>query len=220
MFIGHFGIGLGAKKARASVSLGTLFLASQLPDLLWPTFLLLGWEDVAIRPGITKMAPLDFTYYPISHSLVMTIIWGSILGLGYYLFKKDRRGAIVVGLCVLSHWVLDFLVHRPDLPLFPWDSALVGLGLWNHPLIEVLLEGGIFVVGLLLYLQTTRAKNKVGKWAFLALIIFLVLIYIANLFSSPPPNVTAIAWVGQAQWLVVLWAYWADRNRMVKHGSP
>jgi len=217
MFIGHFGIGLGAKKAGPRVSLGTLFLASQFLDLLWPTFLLLGWERVRIQPGITKMTPLDFTYYPFSHSLAMAGIWGTILGFGYYLFKKDHRGAIVVGCCVLSHWALDFLVHRRDLPLFPGNGSLAGLGLWNHPVIEVLLEGAIFVVGLLLYLRTTKAKNNLGKWVFWTLISFLVLIYLANILGSPPPNVTAIAWVGQAQWLVVLWAYWADRNRISAH---
>ena len=80
MFIGHFGVGLGAKKAAPSISLGTLFLAAQFLDLLWPTFLLLGWERVKIQPGMTVMTPLNFTHYPLSHSLLMACIWGVLFG--------------------------------------------------------------------------------------------------------------------------------------------
>lgn len=215
MFIGHFGIGLAAKKAAPAISLGTLFLSCQLLDLLWPSFLLLGWEHVAIEPGNTKMTPLHFTHYPVSHSLLMACVWGIMTGLIYYLFKRHKRGAVVLGLCVVSHWALDLLVHAPDLPLFPWDSPKVGMGLWNHIVIELILEGLIFISGVLLYLKTTRVKNNIGRYSFWSLIVFLVLIQIINMMSPPPPNVTAIAWAGQLQWLIVIWGYWADRNRAV-----
>ena len=119
MFIGHFGVGLGAKKAAPSVSLGTLFLASQFLDLLWPTFILLGWEHVKIEPGITKMTPLNFTDYPLSHSLLMAVVWGILFGAIYFLIKRNYRGALIVGLCVVSHWILDLLVHIPDLATLP-----------------------------------------------------------------------------------------------------
>lgn len=214
MFIGHFGIGLGAKKAAPGVSLGTLFLASQFLDLLWPTFLLLGWEDVVIQAGNTKMTPLAFIYYPISHSLLMAIAWGLLLGLGYYWLKRNKGGAVVVGLCVVSHWGLDLLVHGPDLPLFPGSSPLVGFGLWNHQVVEIILESSIFIVGLLLYLRHTKPKNKIGSYGFWGLVIFLVLVHLANLYGSPPPSTTAIAWAGELQWIFVIWAYWADRNRV------
>jgi len=216
MFIGHFGIGLGAKKAAPYLSLGTLFLAAQFLDLLWPTFILLGWEHVEIEPGITDMAPLNFTDYPISHSLLMAIVWGALLGGIYYLVKRQWTGAWILGLCVVSHWILDLLVHIPDLPLYPGSSIDAGFGLWNHKVIAIILEGSIFVIGLALYVRATQAKNKVGSYGFWALILFLVFIHVSNLLGPPPPGVKAIAWAGELQWLFVIWAYWVDKNRVAK----
>lgn len=213
MFIGHFAVGLGAKAATPKTSLGTLFLAAQFLDLLWPTLLLLGLERVEINPGITKVTPLDFTHYPITHSLLMAVVWGLLFGLVYWLLRKNRKAAIVLGLCVVSHWLLDLLVHRPDLPLFPGGSTKLGLGLWDSLPGTLIVEGIIFAIGLWLYLRTTKAKNKSGQYGFWGLIIFLVAIYISNLFGPPPPSVSAIAWAGHLQWLFVIWAYWVDRNR-------
>lgn len=214
MFIGHFGVGLGAKKADPSLSLGTLFVASQWLDLIWPIFVLLGWEKVEIAPGITKMAPLNFTHYPWSHSLLMACVWGVVIGGIYYLIRHRWRGTLVLALCIVSHWVLDLIVHRPDLPLYPGNSPLLGMGLWNHEIVEILVEGGIFIVGVILYLQATRAKNKIGSIGFWALILFLVFIHLANLIGPPPTNVKAIGWAGLMQWIFVFWAYWVDRNRL------
>ena len=213
MFIGHFGIGLGAKKAAPKVSLGTLFLAAQFLDLLWPTFLLLGWEHVTINQGSKEMTPLNFTYYPYSHSLLMAIVWGLVVGGIYFLIKRKSKAAIIIGLCVVSHWVLDLIVHRPDLPLYPGPSQMVGLGLWNYKIAEVIVEGLIFVAGLILYLKATRPKNKTGIFAFWSLIAFLVIIHVSNVFGPPPSNTTAIAWAAESQWILVLWAYWADSRR-------
>lgn len=216
MFIGHFGVGLGAKKAAPKLSLGTLFMASQFLDLLWPTFLLLGWEKVSIEPGVTEMNPLNFIHYPISHSLLMAVVWGIIFGLVYLIIRKNFKNSLILALCVISHWVLDYFVHRPDLPLIPWESsAVVGLGLWNNTPSEFILESLIFAGGLMLYTKTTKPKNKKGIYGFWGLILFLILIHLSNLFGPPPPNVEAIAWAGQLQWLFVIWAYWADRNRTV-----
>jgi FtsH-binding integral membrane protein len=216
MFIGHFGVGLGAKKPAPFISLGTLFLAAQFLDLLWPTFVLLGWEHVIIQPGNTKLTPLNFSYFPFSHSLLMAVVWGIFFGLVYFMIKRNYKGAVILGLCVLSHWVLDLLVHRPDLPLFPGNSPLVGFGWWNYPVLAVTVESLIFIIGLLLYLRATKAKNKVGSYAFWALILFLVLIYISNLFGPSPTSVKAVAWAAESQWLLVIWAYWIDRNRMTR----
>jgi len=213
MFIGHFGIGLGAKKWAPGVSLGTLFLAAQFLDLLWPSLLLLGWEHVSIEPGNTEMTPLNFTYYPISHSLLMACVWGALFGLLYFLIKRNYRQSIILALCVVSHWVADFIVHRPDLPLLPGDTSRVGLGLWNHVFLGSIVEWSVFIAGLLLYLKATKPENKVGLYGFWSLVIFLVVIQLANVFGPPPPSVTAIAWAGQLQWLFVIWAYWSDRNR-------
>lgn len=219
MFIGHFGVGLGAKKATPSISLGTLFLSAQLLDLLWPTFLLAGWEHVEIEPGITAMAPLRFTDYPITHSMFMALLWGIVFGAVYFLIKRKNREALILGLIVFSHWILDLLVHIPDLPLFPGSSTFLGFGLWNYKWLAILLEMIVFLTGLLFYLQTTKAKNKSGRYGFWAMIIFLLAIYVSNLLGPPPPNVKAIAWAGELQWIFVIWAYWIDKNRVPKKNA-
>jgi membrane-bound metal-dependent hydrolase YbcI (DUF457 family) len=131
MFIGHFGVALAGKRAAPKTSLGTLILAAQFLDLLWPVFLLLGIEHVEIAPGITRVSAMNFTDYPISHSLLMALVWSALVGGVYYGLRRDRRAAWVVAALVLSHWVLDFIVHRPDLPLWPGGQARAGLGLWN-----------------------------------------------------------------------------------------
>ena len=215
MFLGHFAVGFGAKAAKPSVSLGTLFIAAQFADLLWPTLLLLGLEHVEIDSGITRVTPLDFTSYPISHSLLMLCLWGLVFGFLYWLIRKSTRGALVLGLLVVSHWVLDLIVHRPDLPLYPGPSPRLGMGLWNSLAGTFLAEGVIFVIGLGLYLRATRAKNRAGFYGFWVLVGFLILIYLSNVFGPLPPSTTAIAWVGQLQWVLVGWAYWIDRNRAV-----
>ncbi|WP_224962371.1 metal-dependent hydrolase [Geomonas subterranea] len=213
MFIGHFAVGLGAKAAAPKTSLGTLFLASQFVDLLWPTLLLLGFERVHIAPGITSVTPLDFEWYPISHSLLAVTGWAVLVALVYQAARKYPPGAIVLGLAVLSHWFLDLVVHRPDLPLVPGGSMKVGMNLWNSLAGTFIVEMGLFAVGLVLYLRKTNARDAVGRWGLWALIVLLMGIYLGNLFGPPPPSVAAIAWVGQSQWLLVLWGYWVDRHR-------
>lgn len=214
MFIGHFGVGFGAKVLGKQVSLGTWFLAVQFLDLLWPTFLLLGLERVEISPGITAVTPLDFVSYPISHSLLAVCGWGLLFGAVYWLIAKNSKTAVLLGACVVSHWILDVIVHRPDLPLFPGDSPLLGFGLWNSPIATLVLEGAILAVGVRAYLSVSRTRNRAGTIGFWGLIAFLVLIYMGNLFGPPPPDTTSIAWAGQLQWLLVIWAYWVDRNRV------
>ena len=142
MFIGHFGVGFAGKRAAPAVSLGTLFLAAQFADGLWPLLLLLGVEHVRIAPGTMKLSPFDFYDYPWSHSLVAIVVWGVLLGGAYYVLRRSLRGAAVVAAGVVSHWFLDFLVHRPDMPVFPRGPYL-GLGLWNSLPATVLLEVGV-----------------------------------------------------------------------------
>lgn len=213
MFIGHFGVGLAGKKAAPIPSLGTMFLAAQLLDLIWPIFILIGIEKVEIIPGISAAIPLDFTFYPYTHSLLMVIIWALIFGLIYYFRKKKLKSAVVLGLLVMSHWVLDLLVHIPDLPLYPGGTIKSGFGLWNYPAISVSVESLIFVGGVFLYLNSTKTKNKTGTISFWALIVFLAVIYVMNMFGPPPPSVEAIGYAGLLQWLFIPWAYWIDRNR-------
>jgi hypothetical protein len=213
MFLGHFGVGFGAKAAAPKTSLGTLFLAAQLVDLLLPTLILVGLESVVIAPGITRVTPLDFHEYPISHSLIAAVVWAALFAAAYYLLRRYPKGAWVCGAAVLSHWLLDLLSHRPDLPLIPGFDARVGFGLWNSLPATLVVELGIFSTGVWLYKRSTRALDRTGSIALWTLVGFLLVMYFSNIFGPPPPSVAAIAWVGQAQWLLVLWGYWIDRHR-------
>jgi hypothetical protein len=213
MFIGHFGAGFAGKAVAPRTSLGTLFLAAQLSDLLWPTFLLLGLERVAIRPGVTRVVPLDFVSYPWSHSLLLAGGWGLLFAVLYRLVRGYLRGAVVVGLLVVSHWLLDLVVHRPDLPLAPWMGVRVGLGLWSSLPATLAAELLVFGAGFAIYLLRTRTDDRFGIIAPWALAGFLLLVYAANLLGPPPPSVEAIAWTGQAQWLLVAAGYWIERHR-------
>jgi hypothetical protein len=213
MFIGHYGVGFAGKKVDNKPSLGTLFFAAQFLDLIWPVFILTGIEKVKIEPGLMAANPLDFTYYPFSHSLLFAVVWGTIFGIIYFIIRKNIKGSILLGLLVLSHWILDLIVHRPDLPIFPWGNLKVGFGLWNSVPFSVAVELFIFAVGAYFYSSVTKPKNKKGTYTFWGLIIFLVLIYAANVFGSPPPSVEAIGFAGLSQWLIIAWAYWIDRNR-------
>lgn len=213
MFIGHFALGFAAKKIEPKVSLGTYFFAFQFADLLWPTFLLLGVETVEITPGITAVTPLDFVSYPISHSLLMISIWGLIFGVTHYVANRNSKAAVILGLAVMSHWFLDLIMHRPDLPLLPGNDLVVGLGLWNSVLWSQVVEVSLFILCVWIYLENTKELNKKGSIGLWSLIIFLLIIQASNILGPPPPSVMAIAWAGQLQWLFVIWAYWIDRNR-------
>ena len=213
MFIGHFGVGLAAKKVDSRPSLGTLFIASQFIDLLWPIFLLLGIEKVQIEPGNTAVTPLNFISYPYSHSLFGVLIWAILLAAVYYSLKKNFRTSLLLGLLVLSHWILDLFTHRPDLQLLPWSDFKVGLGLWNSVALTIIVEGLIFILGAYFYLSATKSENKKGSYSLWSLLIFLTLIYIMNIVGTPPPDINAIAIAGLFQWLIVAWGYWIDRNR-------
>lgn len=213
MFIGHFGVGFGAKKIDNKPSLGTLFLAAQFVDLLWPFLLILGIEKVEITPGISAFNPLDFTYYPFTHSLLAAIFWALLFGAIYFFIKKNIKSAVVLGTLVLSHWVLDLIVHIPDLPIFPGSNVKVGFGLWNSIAGTIIVEGLIFLGGVYLYFKSTKAKNKKGAFALWGLAIFLILVYILNIIGPPPDSAQAIGYVGLSQWLIIAWGYWIDRNR-------
>jgi hypothetical protein len=213
MFIGHFGAGLTAKKIDAKPSLGTLFFASQFIDLLWPCFLLLGIERVEVEPGISAFTPLDFVYYPISHSLLGVLFWALLFGAVYFLFRKNFKTSLLLGILVLSHWILDFITHIPDLPLSPGVDIKLGFGLWNSVPLTIIIEGLIFILGIIFYLSVTKAVNKKGTYIFWGLIFFLVLIYIMNIIGPPPGDADAIGYVGLSQWLLIAWGYWIDKNR-------
>ena len=213
MFIGHFGVGFGAKSIAPRISLGTLFLAAQFLDLLWPTLLLLDLEQVRIMPGATAVTPLLFVHYPISHSLLAVLGWAALAGGIHFGLKRDTKSALILGVLVVSHWLLDVIVHQPDLPLYPGSATRLGLDVWSSLPLTLLVEGSIFAAGVWLYARFTTAADAAGRWGFYGLVAFLLLIYAGNLFGAPPPSAHAIAWVGQAQWLLVLWGYWLDGHR-------
>jgi len=217
MFLGHFGVGFAAKRAAPQVSLGTLLLASQLVDLVWPILLLAGVETVRVDPGNTAVTPLDFVDYPFTHSLATGLGWGLLLGVVYLAVRRSARGALVVGAVVASHWVLDFVSHRPDLPLFP-GGAKVGLELWGSLPATIAVELAIFVTGLALYLATTRPLDRTGRWGLAALVALLLGIYGGAVFGPPPPSDLAVAWVGLAAWLLPVLGVWVDRHRAPRRG--
>ncbi len=181
--------------------------------------MLFGLEHVRIEPGNTAFTPLDFYDYPISHSLLSVVGWSGGFAIVYYMFQRYRRGAWVIGAAVLSHWVLDFITHRPDLPLVPGSASSLGLGLWNSVSATLVLEGGLVVAGLALYLRSTKASDRTGRYSFWFLIAFLVIIYVANRFAPLPRNEDAIAITALLLWLLVPWGYWIDRHRRLT-GKP
>jgi hypothetical protein len=211
MFVAHFGLGFAAKPLAPRVSLGTLLFAAQFLDLLWPSLLIAGVERVELAPG--ESPPLHFTHYPVSHSLLAVLAWAIVLGAAHFAFRRSRQAALVVAALVASHWALDLVVHRPDLPLLPAGGPLLGLGLWRTPLVALAAEFAIFAAGVWLYLRATRAVDRVGRYGLAALVAFLVVVQLANVFGAPPPSVEAVAWTGHAQWLLVVWGWWVDAHR-------
>jgi hypothetical protein len=208
MFLGHYAVALAAKRAAPATSLGTLFFASVFIDLLWPVLLLAGVERARIDPSIRGLGPLVFEHYPFSHSLLMVGIWALLLGAAYFAVARDRRGAVVVAALVVSHWLLDALAHRPDLLLAPGGATRIGLGLWNAPVASALVELGFFAGGVLLYARATRGQRRWPLWVLCA---FLLAIFAGDLVGPPPPSITAVAWVGLAQLLLVAAGWWVDR---------
>jgi FtsH-binding integral membrane protein len=213
VFLGHLAVGFAVKRATPRVNLATLFAAAELPDLLWPVLVAIGVERVEIAPGITAFTPLDFVSYPWSHSLLLVVIWGLVFAMVHFLRSRNGVAAALLALLVVSHWLLDYVSHRPDMPVYP-GGPRYGLGLWNSVPATIAVEGVLFVVGAWLYAQATRPRDGRGQFAFASLIGVLILAYVGNIFSAPP-SVDAI-WSGAlvGALLLIAWAAWADRNRV------
>lgn len=214
MFIGHFALAFAAKRIAPTVSLGTLFVAAQLADLVWPVLVLWGIEKVEVSPGITALTPLNFIHYPYSHSLVALLGWSIAFATVYAFARRSRIGvAITIATLVLSHWLLDFVTHRPDMPVTLGGAARLGLGLWTSVPATLAVEGLLFIAGVAIYVRTTQAADATGRRALWSLVAFLVIVYIASVFAPPPPSGTAVAWSALSMWLLVVWGYWIDAHR-------
>ena len=217
MFIGHFAVGIAAKRAAPRGSMGTYVAAACFLDVLWPVFLLLGIEHVAVVPGITAFSPFDFVHYPWSHSLVMAAVWAALFGGGHYLFRKDAATAKIMALVVFSHWVLDWVTHRPDLPLAPGLPFRTGLGLWNSIPGTIAVEGAMFLGAAWWYDRATEPLDGAGKWGWFSFIGVLLILYAASLGPPPPAGQERlIALVTIASGIFIPWAAWADRHRVFR----
>lgn len=213
MFIGHFALGFAAKRVVPAISLATLFVAAQFADLLWPFLVAAGIEEVQISPDPNPLLRLVFVSYPYSHSLLFLIIWGTALGLLWRRRSHLANALTVLLLLVVSHWVLDFVTHRPDMPIYP-GSDRFGLGLWNRPALTLAIEIPLYIAGVAIYARTTRARDRVGLWGFWALAAFLPVAYAAILTGPPPPSLPALYGSAIASGLLVsAWAWWVDKHR-------
>ncbi|MFI5310745.1 MAG: metal-dependent hydrolase [Gemmatimonadales bacterium] len=212
MFVGHLAVALASKRVNPRASLGWYVAGVTTLDLIWPILLILGVEHASIVPGATAFNALVFDSYPWSHSLLMSIVWGALLaGLARWA-GVDARACMLIGACVLSHWVLDWITHTADLPLWPGNSPRFGLGLWNSVPGTFAVEGALWVFGLTLYLQHRRSSGWVGRVAFWSLVLLCTVMWAAGPWSPPPPSTTALGWFALIGWIVVPWAAWADRN--------
>ncbi len=215
MFIGHFAVGFASKRFAPRTNLALLLAAPLFLDLLWPIFLALGWEHVRIDPGNTRFTPLDLYDFPWSHSLLMSIVWAALFSIIYYLITRYRAGTVVVWIGVVSHWVLDWITHRPDMPLYP-GGPRYGLALWNSIPGTLIVELLMFAVGIWIYARTMRARDRIGEYAFIAYVVLLLVLYIGDRFSAPPASVSEIIWPGIiAEAILLLWPWWFDRHRVL-----
>jgi hypothetical protein len=205
---------LAAKRIEPLVSVGTLVLASMMADLLWCIFMFAGIEHVQFRPGMGAANYFAATDIVMSHSLLMDAIWAALLAAAYFLKRRSPRGAWVIFGVVVSHWLLDWISHRPDMPLSPRVRRYFGLGLWGSVPAAVLVEGGFWLLAVIVYSRATRAKNRTGFYAYWSVVAVLTLVWYNNLSGPPPPDphtapITSFLFFS----LVVAWAYWMNRVR-------
>jgi hypothetical protein len=219
MLVGHFAIGLLGKRAAPAVSIGTLTLASMLADMLGFVFILTGLEHWRVVPGGRGIDSMELYDIALSHSLVMNIVWGVLFAALYRWRRRDNGGAVIVFATVASHWVLDWISHKPDMPLAPGTTQVYGLGLWTSLLWTVVIEGGLWLLALVIYLRMTRAKNRAGIYLFWAVVALLTLSWISNVMASAPPaaqsptsgSIVALVFFA----LMIAWAFWMNRLRPV-----
>ncbi len=214
MFIGHFAAGFAAKRLAPRVSIAILILAGSLSDVLWIAFFAAGIEQVVIRPGLMVANSLDLVYFPFSHSLLMDFVWGGLFGGLYFLLRRDTRGAWIILATVVSHWLLDFIVHRPDMQLLPGLNLRLGLSLWNSRVATFFVEGTLWVAALLIFIRSTRPGSRASTVGFWIVIVLLTALWIMSLGGDPPPSLQALAVTNSIfMTILIAWAMWIDSNR-------
>jgi hypothetical protein len=212
MLAGHLAVALAAKRVEPRLPLAATIAAAFWLDLLWPVLLLAGLESVRIDPGNTAFTNLAFDSYPWTHSLLAVIGWSLVASLAWRGAARTTRGGAVLGALVLSHWILDYVTHRPDLPLWP-GGPLVGLRLWDSIPGTILVEGGLLAVGAVIYARGTTPRSPTGTWAFIGLVLLVATLWITQPWSPPPPNPTAVALGALMLWLLIPWARWIETQR-------
>ncbi len=215
MFVGHYGASFVAKSLEKRIPLLWLFIAVQLVDIVWAVLVLLGIEKVRIIPGITATNPLDLYYMPYTHSLLAAVVWSGAAFAAYRsgLRPRSSAAALLVAACVFSHWVLDLVVHRPDLPLYD-DASKVGLGLWNRPILAFGLEAALLFAGLLVYFHRTRPVALSGRSAMPLFGVVMLVVQASVFFGPPPPSPAAVAVMALVSYLVfAAVAAWLDGKR-------
>jgi len=218
MFVGHYGPSFAGKALKKSIPLWVLFGAVQLLDVFWSIFVLLGIEKVRIVPGITKTNPLDLYYMPYTHSLDGAMVWALAAGIAFWLFRRAEgwRNAAVVFVAVFSHWILDLIVHRPDLPLYD-NSLKTGLGLWNFPVMALALELAVLFGGMYFYLSRTEAITSGGRYGMVVFGLVMTCVQVVVFFGPPPSSDRAAAITALALYLVfAAAAYWLEKKRVPK----
>ncbi len=216
MFVGHLAVALVSKRAAPAVNLGWLMAGVTALDLVWPVFVLAGIEHVRVVQGATAFTPLVFDSYPWSHSLVMSVIWGLAL-VAVARSRHVTAPAWLLVALVVSHWVLDFASHAPDMPLWPGPSPRFGLGLWNSIPLTLLVEGALWAVGIVVFLKVRHGER--GRLAFWSFVAVTTLLWATGPWSPPPPNSRALGWFALIGWIIVPWAALADRPATRNSGA-
>jgi hypothetical protein len=215
MFVGHYGPSFAINSFQRSIPLWTLFIAVQFLDVVWSVLVFFGIEKVRIVPGITASNPFDLYYMPFTHSLVGAFAWAlaGIIVCRVVLNVRNWSAAVWIGVAVFSHWVLDFVVHRRDLPLYD-DAAKLGLGLWNYPILALSLEALLLFGGMIMYLRRTKPLNGFGRFGPPIFGILMLAIQSYIFFGPPPTSPVAAGMTALVSYLVfAAGVYWLDRNR-------
>jgi len=217
--IGHLAVAFAAKRAVPRAPLALLLFAATLPDVLWGTLVLSGVERARIVPGITAASALDLYHYPYSHSLAACVLWAALAAAAVFLFARDRALALLVAACVLSHWVLDVISHRRDVPV-GLHGPYLGLGLWNSVSASIAVEESMLAIGLMLYVRATVAKSPAATWGLAALALLFAGLGVAGYLAPPPPAIAPVAASNLAGVLFVLAAHAIDRRRAPALPAP